>query len=64
MLLIYLIKRFIYQPIDGRTIATGRFPASSSNICSVSAFVNVYVFGRLPIKAGVNFWGIKKSKNK
>lgn len=41
-------------PIDGRTIATGKLPASSSNICSVSAFVNVYVFGRLPIKDGVN----------
>lgn len=42
-------------PIDGRTIATGKLPASSSNICSVSAFVNVYVFGRLPINDGVSW---------
>lgn len=41
-------------PIDGRTIATGKLPASSNSICSVSAFVNVYVFGRLPIKDGVS----------
>lgn len=44
----------VHLPIDGRTIATGKLPASSSSICSVSAFVNVYVFGRLPIRDGVN----------
>lgn len=41
-------------PMDGRTIAKGRFPASFNNIASASAFVNVYVFGRFPISDGVN----------
>lgn len=27
-------------PIDGRTIATGKFPASFNNIASARAFVN------------------------
>lgn len=50
-------------PIDGRTIATGKFPASSRSICSVRAFVKVYVFGRLPIKDGVNYTTKWKSGN-
>lgn len=41
-------------PIDGRTIAKGKFPASFNNIVSARAFVKVYVLGRLPISDGVN----------
>lgn len=47
-------RRCEYSPIDGRTIATGRFPASFSSMLSARAFVKVYVFGRLPISDGVN----------
>lgn len=36
-------------PIDGLTIATGRFPLCSTKTCSARALVNVYVLGRLPI---------------
>jgi hypothetical protein len=42
------------SPIEGRTIATGRLPASFSSMLSARAFVKVYVFGRLPISDGVN----------
>jgi len=42
------------SPIDGLTMATGRLPASLSNICSAKAFVNVYVLGRLPMRLGVS----------
>jgi hypothetical protein len=41
-------------PIEGRTIATGKLPASFSSMLSARAFVKVYVFGRLPISDGVN----------
>ena len=40
--------------IEGLTIATGMSPRSSTRICSASAFVYVYVFGRGLIKFGVN----------
>jgi hypothetical protein len=43
------------SPIDGRTIANGRFPASFISMASARAFVKVYVFGRLPISDGVNW---------
>lgn len=43
------------SPIEGRTIATGKLPASFSSMLSARAFVNVYVFGRLPISDGVNY---------
>lgn len=33
--------RTINMPIDGLTIATGKFAACFNNMCSVSAFVNV-----------------------
>jgi hypothetical protein len=43
---------------------TGKFPASFSNMASVSAFVNVYVFGRFPINEGVNCEGEKKKRRR
>lgn len=46
-------------PIEGRTMATGRLPASFKSMLSANAFVNVYVFGRLPISDGVNYKFIK-----
>lgn len=47
--------KLLKLPIEGRTIATGRFPASFSNILSASAFVKVYVFGRSPMSDDVNY---------
>jgi hypothetical protein len=37
---VYIIMTFFGIPIDGRTIATGKFPASFNNIASARAFVN------------------------
>lgn len=43
------MEKYLYSPIDGRTIVAGREPASFTSTCSAKAFVNVYVLGLLPI---------------
>jgi len=47
--------------IDGLTIATGKEPFSRWSIRSANALVNVYVFGRLAIRFGVNSSNILSS---
>lgn len=48
------MMRFIFLPIDGRTMQTGRLGYSSLTSSSASLFVYVYVFGW----GSISFWPI------